>query len=132
MNKHVFFIVTLLAILTMRGFSQEKKHGIELAMSLMNGWNKSDVFSNEKEILNLEDIDALRIIAFMSRSAAYPEKAENVSRDEKLNKIFWASVEALGKISTDDSKATLQLIRNSGLVKGGDLLIFSKKSLMVE
>src|SRR5512144_2712710 len=75
--------------------AQNKETGVNAAMDLLSRWQSADIVAIERELSRLTNVDTLRIIAFASRSASFPERAEDIAVDSRLNRMFWASVRAL-------------------------------------
>lgn len=107
-------------------YSEEKGRSVDIAIALLGQWRSERIDSVEQKIESMEDVDALRIIAFASRSAAFPEMAENIEIDARLNRVFWASIRALCKIETENAKAARRVIWDSGLIQGGDRILFKQ------
>lgn len=108
----------------MTSHAQDKEAAVNAATELLSRWRKSDIAVVEQEISRMTNVVTLRIVAFASRAASFPENAEEVAVDSRLNKIFWASVRALCEIPTDDAKAARRILLDSGLVQGGDRILF--------
>lgn len=108
----------------MTSHAQDKEAAVNAATELLSRWRKADIVTVEQEISRMTNVVTLRIVAFASRAASFPEKAEEVAVDSRLNKIFWASVRALCEIQTDDAKSARRIILDSGLVQGGDRILF--------
>lgn len=104
--------------------AQDKEAAVSAATELLSRWQRSDIAAVEQEISRMTNVVTLRIVAFASRAASFPENAEEVAVDSRLNRIFWASVRALCELQNDDAKAARRIILDSGLVQGGDRILF--------
>jgi hypothetical protein len=108
----------------MTSHAQNKEAGVDSGMELLSRWRTTPIPVLEQEISRMTNVNALRTIAFACRGASFPEKAEDIAVDNRLNRIFWASVRALCGTQTDEAKAARRIILESGLVQGGDRILF--------
>lgn len=106
----------------------EKTQRVDDAVKIIDQWKNLEIKELENRISKLEHVDSLRCIAFFCRAASYPENAEDIIVDEKLNRIFWACVRNLKRHDAPEAKEALRLIKSSGLLRGGDLQIFESIS----
>ncbi len=104
--------------------ARDKASGIDAAAVIIANWRQLESDKLETRIVALSDVDALRTIAFFSRGASFPQNAEDIEVDAKLDRMFWASVKSLLKEDNKDARDALRLIERSSLLQSGDLLLF--------
>jgi hypothetical protein len=106
--------------------ASDKALGINAAVAIIANWQTVPADELESRIAAMSDINALRTIAFFSRGAGFPQSAEDVEVDTRLDRMFWASVKALQVQGNKESNDALRIIEHSSFLQNGDLLLFKE------
>ena len=93
-------------------------------MQILRNPEAEDIFDR---IEACEDVDALRIIAFTARTAAWPmEAGPNVDFDNRLDDISQIAMRKLFAINTDEANDAIELYKRA-FPPDGDYGLFFKE-----
>ena len=105
----IMVVILLFVLIKDNNSTTLKCRSYETAMNVLSNPEDKEVF---RKISAIDDVDALRIIVFSTRSAAWPmEAGANEDFDNLLFDIHLCALEKLISINTDESKYSVDFYK---------------------